>query len=129
MSSETLPQRSGTPANAELSDRRATVRYPCNLKSNCGLPEADPNARWPAEVQDLSTTGIRLLVHSRFEPRSMLVIEVPGVESGSRMGILAKVVHVKAHGPDEWLVGCVFRRLLRPEEVRAALHRDEVEAR
>jgi len=125
MANETLHQPSPKVAANETSERRATVRYPCNLKSACGLPEADPNARWPAEIQDLSATGIRLLVHSRFEPRSMLVIELPGVEPGTTMGILAKVVHVKARGPDEWLVGCVFRRLLRAEEVEAVLHRDD----
>jgi hypothetical protein len=129
MPNQTSPRPSETEVTTEESDRRATVRYPCNLKSNCGLPEADADARWPAEVEDLSTTGIRLVVHSRFEPRSALVIELPGIEPGSLMGILAKVVHVKARGPDSWQVGCVFRRLLSHDEVEAVLHRDAEDIR
>ncbi len=116
------------PSDSDVStevDRRATVRFPCNLKNTCGLPEADPAARWPAEVQDLSCTGIRLLVHCRFEPRSMLVIELPISDSGSSEPILAKVVHVKRQGPDSWMVGCVFRRLLHAEEVEAVLRQSE----
>jgi hypothetical protein len=129
MPNQTSPRPSETATSTEEPDRRATVRYPCNLKSNCGLPEADAAARWPAEVLDLSATGIRLLVHSRFEPRSALVIELPGLEPGSVTAILAKVVHVKEHGPDVWQVGCVFRRLLSQNEVEAVLHRDAVDAR
>ena len=113
-----------TPAqmNAAVEpDRRATVRFPCNLKNTCGLPEADPNARWPAELQDLSCTGTRLLVHCRLEPRSTLVVELPGLEPGCMEAVLAKVVHVKKQGPNAWMVGCVFRRLLTREEVEAVL--------
>jgi hypothetical protein len=124
--SETDAAATPSPPDAEQLDRRATVRFPCNLKGNCGLPEADPNARWPAIVQDLSCTGIRLLVHCRFEPRSALVIELPGVEPNSVESILAKVVHVKTRGPNSWMVGCVFRRLLRRDEVDAVLQRCEV---
>jgi len=109
------------PVPAGNAERRAAVRFPCNLKSSCGIPEADHSARWPAEMQDLSCTGIRLLVHCRFEPRSMLVIELPGSATGNTEPILAKVVHVKNRGPNAWLVGCVFRRLLRPDEVEAVL--------
>jgi hypothetical protein len=123
MPDEAIPNVEGADAVAD-AERRATVRFPCNLKNACGLPEADENARWAAEVQDLSCTGIRLLVHCRFEPRATLVIELPGMEPGSKEAILAKVVHVRRRGANAWLVGCVFRRLLQRHEVEAVLRQN-----
>lgn len=81
---------------------------------NCGVPAAcrpasalgDPEARWEADIRDISQAGARLVLKRRFEPGTGLAIEIPGDDESYT--VLAKVVHVRREVDGLWSLGCKF---------------------
>jgi hypothetical protein len=76
--------------------------------------------RWPTKVRDISATGIGLLVSRRFEPGTILVVEMQGDPPVGERLLLARVVHTTSAG-GEWLVGCEFINPLSDDELEAFL--------
>jgi PilZ domain len=100
------------------SDRRAWVRFPCDLGSSCCASAGDDRTRWTARMQDISRGGARVVVDRRFEPGTILNIQV---EAAAREDIpsvlLARVVHVKAESGGFWALGCRFARELTEKDL------------
>jgi hypothetical protein len=99
------------------ADRRAAVRYPCNVDTRChaGGPAG---ALCPAWVRDLSATGIALLTARPFAAGAALVVEMDHPGRGAALHIGARVVHALEMPNDHWLHGCAFDRPLTPDELR-----------
>ena len=101
------------------SERRRAFRFPADLAATCRPLQSGPNS-WAAVIQDISGTGVRLRLAHRFEPGSVLALEVPDKTVGAGT-LYAKVVWVREAGPSRWAVGCVFKRELDNGELETLL--------
>jgi hypothetical protein len=101
------------------ADRRAWVRYPCNLETlyqpGKGLLE---HRWWFAKVCDISQSGIGIILRRQFEPGTQLSIALHSKSADFSRTIEATVVHVMPH-PDGCLVGATFSSMLSEKELRA----------
>jgi serine/threonine protein kinase len=106
------------------SERRAAVRYPLGVASDCVVEtslhdrEADANNQWPATVEDLSSSGLALVLARRVERGTILVVDLEGANGRTVKSLQAKVVRLQARGFGQWLVGCQLLEPLSPEEVQ-----------
>ena len=102
-------------------DRRATTRFPSDKECPCQALSSEKDVRWAAEVKDVSADGIGLLMNRRFEPRTVLTLELPTKGPGPAHRLLIRVVRVQAMAKRRWLVGCLFAMRLGEEEVRTMI--------
>jgi serine/threonine protein kinase len=107
------------------AERRAFVRFPCTIGTFCSttsvLEEAEAEDSWPATVQDLSTGGIGLVVSRRFEPGTVLAVNLEGSDQKVSRTETVAVVRVIPQAFGHWLVGCIFQQPLSPEELQTLL--------
>jgi hypothetical protein len=113
------PAGPGCASRRPGTERRAAVRYPCDLASSCHTITSRREDAWTAAVKDISRTGIGLLLGRRFEPGILLAVELPA-EGGSQL-LLARVIHARAQGEGVWLIGCALVNPLAEDEVQALL--------
>ena len=99
------------------SDRRAWVRFPCDLGSSCYSSTGDDRTRWDARLQDVSRGGARLVVDRRFEPGTILNIQVEHEGEDLPPVVLARVMHVSAESGGQWALGCKFARELSEKDL------------
>lgn len=104
-------------------ERRASIRYPSSVESFSPESYCRPVAAafledtWQAIVRDFSTGGIGLVVNRRFEPGTVLAVDLQDSEQTTRSTLLVRVVRVTEQGPDFWLLGCAFTRKLTDAEL------------
>jgi hypothetical protein len=106
---------------AQRAELRATVRYSSDGTGPCKTITAWRGSFWEAAVQDISQTGIGLLLSRRFEPGTIVAVELPRAELGLPYFLLARVVRVEARGSRRWLAGCALVNPLSKNELRALL--------
>ena len=80
------------------SERRRAFGFPADLAATCRPLQSGPNS-WAAVIQDISGTGVRLRLAHRFEPGSVLALEVHGQDGRGEGTLYAKVVWVRQAGP------------------------------
>ena len=102
-------------------ERRAWVRSACDLGAACYVPTLGLEVLWPARVENLSPGGAGLVLSRRFEPETLLEVELPLAQGGFQRSRQAEVVHVAEHLRGGWLHGVVFAVPLREEELSAVL--------
>lgn len=117
-----MPEQS-EPISSEGSgaDRRAWIRFPCDLGSSCRPSIGGDDMSWAARILDISQGGIRLLVERRFESRTILNIELEGENDEGPSSLLVRVVHVSAESGGQWTLGCRFARDLTDKELEELL--------
>jgi serine/threonine protein kinase len=108
------------------AERRASVRYRCILGTVCATKSSlhdgsEKEDAWPATVQDVSTHGIALTLARRFEPGTVLTMELYNAQASYSSPVEARVVYVKPQGAGHWQVGCAFPEALTEEEIEALL--------
>jgi hypothetical protein len=106
------------------AERRAWVRYPCEQITSCQGALASRGKDWPTKVLDVSPGGIALVLERRFEPGTLLQVQLRDQTDQSTWGVYVRVVRITAAGSgrdDGWLVGCEFARPLNDEELRTLL--------
>jgi hypothetical protein len=99
-------------------DRRAWVRYSCDLEASCIPANDDPEILWPARVVNISCGGVGLLLSRRFEPGFLLQVELQIPHKGFSRPLLVQVLHATGHERGGWLLGCSFPQPLTEEEVQ-----------
>jgi hypothetical protein len=104
----------GQPAGAE---RRAAERYP-GTKVLCRLSRPERGAWLPAWVRDISVSGISLLAERRFEPGTLLVLQLENTQTKQAVRLEMVVVHTVPCPNDAWLHGGAFRKELGAQELR-----------
>jgi hypothetical protein len=108
-----------TDPGAQSAERRAWVRYPCKLEGTCqaiGNGQSAPG--WSARVWDISGGGLGLILDRRFEPGTLLVLQVQGIDADGSRVMLARVVRVAAAAKGRWMLGCAISGELSEEELR-----------
>jgi serine/threonine protein kinase len=98
------------------AERRATVRYATNHDGFAKPLAGDAESHWAAKVVDLSEGGIKLVLPRRFEPKAVLIVELPGEGEAKPRKMLVRVVRVRKQGEGQWAMGCKFARNLSAEE-------------
>lgn len=100
-------------------ERRAHVRFPCELDSSCTPVAGNRGMQWTGKICDISKGGIGIALTRRFELGTLLTIEIQEADGRSSGTLLARVVHVTPHSLGGWVVGCCFTNELGEDEVRA----------
>ncbi len=103
---------------APRNERRVTVRYPSRLEGACQAVGAYTEDRLVGAVHDVSCGGIGLMLPRRFEPGTVLTVELPVPSPGRPRRLLARVQRVQKVSK-KWLVGCEFARRISEEEVNS----------
>ena len=103
---------SGQPT-PEGIERRASIRYPCSedgfgIENSCRPLGTKKSESWSATVRDLSTGGMGLLVNRRFEPGTVLTVELHESDDTNMRLLLVRVVRVLQQERTSWLLGCEF---------------------
>jgi hypothetical protein len=101
-----VPDKSG-------NERRASVRYTCDPESfspenSCRPITAPSREAWSAIVRDLSTSGIGIIVNRRFEPGTLLKVDLEDAEHTTSTTLLVRVARISQEDPTSWLLGCTF---------------------
>jgi hypothetical protein len=119
---ESSPAASPTvPGTTPRVERRATIRFPVHIEGRCGEFTRGRTGGWPATVRDLSQGGIALAVCRRFEPGTIVLVELPPAHRSPAYSLLARVVRVQDDGHGLWFLGCAFLRELSKDEFQALL--------
>ena len=86
-----------------VAEHRDSVRHNCAVPSTCHtLP---PSEGGMGTIQDVSESGVGLVVDRRFERGTLLGLELPGTGEY----LLASVVRSTRRPDGRWLLGCRFR--------------------
>src|SRR5207245_3192874 len=119
---QTQPQ--GEPATGTAAERRAWVRFDCDLEASYEPAGAMKAAGWPAKVHERSAGGVGLLLKHRFKPGSWLTLELKRPDGTLHHTLRVRVVHVSSVIADSdpcWLTGCVIDAPLSESELAALL--------
>jgi len=100
------------------SERRALVRQPSRQTLCLSEAETKEEILWVARLQDICRQGVRLLLMRRFEPGTLLRLEVPGKSPETPLLVQARVIHVVNYPNGSFGLGCAFSRLLTEEEMK-----------
>ena len=107
-----------------MLERRAWVRCASDREASCQPRHAatmeDVETNWPGIIRDASPGGIGLILKRRFEPGTVLSVEV-AVKPEGRCSFLARVVHATPYRKGRWVIGCAFARPIEQQELRIFL--------
>jgi hypothetical protein len=67
--------------------------------------------------QDLSATGLGFILHRRFDPGTLLTIELERPKKDSWGVLPARVMHVTPQADGNWKFGCVLVNAMSQEEL------------
>ncbi len=87
-------------------ERRASVRHTCDSKASLNCTERAGEVRWPARLRSLSADGLYLLVSRRFEPGSLLSVDLQSRNGQSSCTLYVRVVRVAREPSGDWAIGC-----------------------
>jgi serine/threonine protein kinase len=109
------------------SNRRGAVRFDCALTTKCTInvsvhpEESEHVGTWDARVCDLSIGGIGLLLTRRFEPGSVLTVDLSAGDSATKLTRQLRIVRVEPVAGHGWFLGAILMEKLSKEELRQLL--------
>ena len=109
------------------NERRQSVRYPCELPTLCEVsisihPDEDQTQEnWKARVQDISLSGAKLLLDRRFEPGTILKVQLASPDRTFQCCKEMVVVRIERRKGPSWLIGGKFHEPIQKDEVRKLL--------
>jgi hypothetical protein len=104
-------------------ERRARVRFLQSQDVYCqpkpfSSADGQPTG-WLGKLWNISAGGLALVVNQRFEPGTVLAIEL-GVNRAVG-SIVARVVHTTVSTGGRWIIGCQFLQPLSEEDLHTLL--------
>jgi hypothetical protein len=110
--------------NGSKTDCRAWVHFPSEGEACCqALTTAtaeEAKTGWLGKVHNASPGGIALLLKQRFEPGTLLSIEM-ATKPDERHHVLVRVAHATPAGKGHWIISGSFASPLSQEELRTFL--------
>jgi serine/threonine protein kinase len=123
--SQTGPSKNGTAlimeSRSPAPERRASIRYASRSEASCQPTSRAKERCWSARIQDISASGVCLILRRRFEPGTVLTAELQGAGEKTKKIVLVHVRRVQAQSPRKWSIGCTFDRVLEDFELKALL--------
>lgn len=100
-------------------ERRVWLRYAANLNVRCGeaCGETDPGVL--GVICNISRGGIQMICSRRFEPGTLISVELPAARREEGLAVLACVIRAHPHGDSEWVMGCRFSSELNEPQLAA----------
>lgn len=89
-------------------DRRAEIRIQAAALVRCLPKSGGEETPWLAQVKDISTLGIGLVLDRRLDFGDLLEIELTRPGGGFLRAVMARCVHVEDTTHGTWIAGCAF---------------------
>ncbi len=103
----------------DADDRRVWLRFRASLNVRCDELGAEAETGVFAVIRDISRGGVQIVAPCRFEPGTVLSVELPAIDGRTALAALACVVRAQPHGDSEWAMGCRFSCELNDEQLQA----------
>lgn len=91
-----------------VPDSRNWERFPCSVKATYAIATDETASAGPATVQNISASGVGLLVDRRIETGTLLTVDLHSADGRTTTSVLACVVHLTDQGDGGWALGCNF---------------------
>jgi PilZ domain len=112
----------GTPGHVrDNRERRRAVRHLCGHRIMLQPICLRPVAALPAQVRDISVTGIGVTARSLVAPTTFVYVELQSMRDGKTRRLRARVVHATQLNRGMWLLGCALTDELDPKELEGLL--------
>jgi PilZ domain-containing protein len=109
------------PLEAKPIDRRHWARYACSLQGQCHpITAMEASNTWPAQTVDISAGGVGLRLCRRFEPGTLLSVDLGNSDDDATTMPLARVRYVVPVGAYS-LLGCAWAEKLETNDLRRLL--------
>jgi serine/threonine protein kinase len=102
-------------------ERRRQVRRHSGQEGRCVPLAAAREDEWTAQLLDVSTRGVGLLVNRRFEIGAVLVVRLPPRDRDGPHCLVVRVVRNQSRPGRKWLLGCLLPQPLSEEDVQSLL--------
>lgn len=116
----TKPLEPGTlrAAQAALSSSRSKLGW----RTRCRLVQVRHEGPWLATMQNVSRSGLGMILDRPFDPGTFLEISLPSIRRKHLQPKVVRVTHARPlpDSPD-WLLGAAFLRALTDEELQVLL--------
>ena len=104
--------------NSNSAEKRLADRSDLSPALECSVLDPETGQRWTALLQDISLSGLSLVVNSKVCAGRRLVAEIANRETGVRQFVGLAVRHSdKSMSAKSWLLGCSLEQQLTAEEV------------
>jgi hypothetical protein len=100
-------------------NRRVWLRYAANLNIRAEQLSGEAESGVLAVICDISRGGLQIIAPRRFEPGTLLSVELPSSRGEAGLAVLACVVRARPHGDSEWTMGCRFSSELDEPQLQA----------
>jgi hypothetical protein len=121
MSDKTPTVDAAPPEILQKTERREWVRYPSSLEVTCRLFGTPDDHGWPAELQNVSALGCRLITSCSFGRGAILEVRPQNRAWDLNHKLLVRVKNATLQSGGNWQLGCTFVRELSDEELMALL--------
>jgi c-di-GMP-binding flagellar brake protein YcgR len=120
MVNRTIPLQAEVLKNV-CTGRRAWIRMPKEQQVSCqataALGTEESETEWTGTVRDISAGGIAVVLNRRFEPGTLLIVDLPGHSKSASRPRPVRVVHATPEREGQWLIGCAFASPLSQNEI------------
>lgn len=115
-------KRAGAGSKKNIKSAEAK-RKPVGLEAYCRSVASVKDDPWPARVRDLSSGSIGLLLTRRFEPGTLLVIELEKKKQDQSLShtLVGRVVHATQNTNGGWMLGCTLANKIAEDDLQELL--------
>jgi hypothetical protein len=113
-------QRPSPEPASDVKERRGAARQASGILGTCRIVEAPGDQMWTCEIQDISFTGLALVLRRWFGPGTALVVQ-PFGDPAEAPALVVCVKRARPHGGGFWHHGCRFLKPLNENELRTLL--------
>jgi hypothetical protein len=99
-------------------ERRAGPRYSPNPDVSCRVSATDDTESQPAQIDNISGGGMKMLVDRTYEVGTFLLVQLTGKNCPQRT-VMVRVVRVAAAADGKHALGCAFLTPLEGHELLA----------
>jgi serine/threonine protein kinase len=111
----------GKPAKRSGKEHRKAERYKSGQEGRCLPLAGHEEDQWTASLNDVSLTGVSLIVGRRFELGSLLTLWLPPLGDLVSGKLIVRVVRRESRPGRKWLLGCEFTHKISEEELQLLL--------
>ena len=103
---------------APSEERRVWLRHTANLNILCTQVGDELESAVSGVLRSISRGGMQMIAPRRFEPGSILSVELADSRDENGFAVLAWVVRAQPHGESEWTMACRFSSELDDDQLQ-----------